>query len=292
MAERTCLRLLSQRLLLVLRSRLVGADLRRLPRLRATRARDRPLLLPRDRTRGDGRRPAPRRRRRARSRPALYASGVVLNPHIQSERGAATVGTITRAVTYVTIGGLIGWFAGRNRSMLAELRVLAERDVAHRPPQHAGVRVGDHAPARRRPAVRARARGHGRAQGLQPRGGPHRRQRRSPAAGGTALQVARSRRRRGAGRQRRVRRPLLPSELGRRGAACDPARADARDGPDDGDGRLGRVPAGRRQRARALPGGERAALRAQGDAELPAAGPRASRGRSARQATARRRPAR
>src|SRR5205809_650934 len=33
------------------------------------------------------------------------------------------------AVTYVTIGALIGWFAGRNRAMLAELSVLAERDV-------------------------------------------------------------------------------------------------------------------------------------------------------------------
>jgi diguanylate cyclase (GGDEF)-like protein len=57
----------------------------------------------------------------------LYASGVVLNPHIQSNE-VLRFGTLTRAVTYVTIGGLIGWFAGRNRTMLAELRVLAERD--------------------------------------------------------------------------------------------------------------------------------------------------------------------
>jgi len=57
----------------------------------------------------------------------LYASGVVLNPHIQSGE-VLRVGTLTRAFTYVTIGGLIGWFAGRNRTMLAELRVLAERD--------------------------------------------------------------------------------------------------------------------------------------------------------------------
>ena len=57
----------------------------------------------------------------------LYASGVVLNPHVQSAE-VLRVGTLTRAFTYVTIGGLIGWFAGRNRSMLAELRVLAERD--------------------------------------------------------------------------------------------------------------------------------------------------------------------
>jgi diguanylate cyclase (GGDEF)-like protein len=58
---------------------------------------------------------------------ALYASGVVLNPHIQSDE-VLRLGTLTRACTYVTIGGLIGWFAGRNRTMLAELRVLAERD--------------------------------------------------------------------------------------------------------------------------------------------------------------------
>src|SRR5215470_9167835 len=57
----------------------------------------------------------------------LYASGVVLNPHVQSAE-VLRVGTLTRAITYVTIGGLIGWFAGRSRSMLAELRVLAERD--------------------------------------------------------------------------------------------------------------------------------------------------------------------
>jgi diguanylate cyclase (GGDEF)-like protein len=57
----------------------------------------------------------------------LYAGGVVLNPHVQSNE-VLRVGTITRAITYVTIGALIGWFAGRNRTMLAELRILAERD--------------------------------------------------------------------------------------------------------------------------------------------------------------------
>jgi diguanylate cyclase (GGDEF)-like protein len=57
----------------------------------------------------------------------LYASGVVLNPHVQSNE-VLRVGTLTRAFTYVTIGALTGWFAGRNRTMLAELRVLAERD--------------------------------------------------------------------------------------------------------------------------------------------------------------------
>ena len=60
------------------------------------------------------------------------------------------MGTLTRAVTYVTIGGLIGWFAGRNRTMLAELRVLAERDSLTGLPEHEGVRGGDHPTARGR----------------------------------------------------------------------------------------------------------------------------------------------
>ena len=59
---------------------------------------------------------------------AFYATGVVVNPHVASTE-VLRVGTVTRAITYVTIGGLIGWFASRNRSMLDEMRVLAERDV-------------------------------------------------------------------------------------------------------------------------------------------------------------------
>ena len=58
----------------------------------------------------------------------LYAVGVLINPHIQSSE-VLREGTLTRAFTYVTIGGLIGWFASRNRAMLDELRVLAERDI-------------------------------------------------------------------------------------------------------------------------------------------------------------------
>jgi diguanylate cyclase (GGDEF)-like protein len=58
----------------------------------------------------------------------LYAGGVLVNPHIAPAE-VLREGTITRAVTYVTIGALIGWFASRNRAMLDELRVLAERDV-------------------------------------------------------------------------------------------------------------------------------------------------------------------
>src|SRR5205823_502089 len=58
----------------------------------------------------------------------LYMVGVVLNPHIASHE-VTTAGTATRCVTYVTIGALIGVFAARNRAMVAEFRVLAERDV-------------------------------------------------------------------------------------------------------------------------------------------------------------------
>lgn len=58
----------------------------------------------------------------------LYAAGVLINVHVPS-RDLLTLGTITRGFTYVTIGALMGWFASRNRSMVDELRVLAERDV-------------------------------------------------------------------------------------------------------------------------------------------------------------------
>jgi hypothetical protein len=58
----------------------------------------------------------------------LYVAGVLINTHVPSHE-ILTAGTITRGVTFVTIGALIGWFASRNRSMVDELRVLAERDV-------------------------------------------------------------------------------------------------------------------------------------------------------------------
>ena len=58
----------------------------------------------------------------------LYVAGVLVNSHVPSHE-LVSMGTFTRGVTYVTIGTLIGWFASRNRSMMDELRVLAERDV-------------------------------------------------------------------------------------------------------------------------------------------------------------------
>jgi diguanylate cyclase (GGDEF)-like protein len=59
---------------------------------------------------------------------AFYVAGVLVNTHVPSDE-ILTAGTITRGVTFVTIGALIGWFASRNRSMVDELRVLAERDA-------------------------------------------------------------------------------------------------------------------------------------------------------------------
>ena len=58
----------------------------------------------------------------------FYVSGVLLNPQMPSHE-ILTAGTFTRLATYVSIGALIGWFASRNRTMMSELRILAERDV-------------------------------------------------------------------------------------------------------------------------------------------------------------------
>jgi diguanylate cyclase (GGDEF)-like protein len=59
---------------------------------------------------------------------SLYVAGVLMNTRVPSTE-LLTVATITRGFTYITIGALIGWFASRHRSLVAELRVLAERDV-------------------------------------------------------------------------------------------------------------------------------------------------------------------
>jgi diguanylate cyclase (GGDEF)-like protein len=59
---------------------------------------------------------------------ALYVAGVLVNANVPSNE-LLTTGTLTRGLTYVTIGALIGWFASHHRSMVAELSVLAERDV-------------------------------------------------------------------------------------------------------------------------------------------------------------------
>ena len=59
---------------------------------------------------------------------ALYVSGVLLNPRMPLHE-ILTAGTFTRLATFVSIGALIGWFASRNRTMMSDLRVLAERDT-------------------------------------------------------------------------------------------------------------------------------------------------------------------
>lgn len=57
----------------------------------------------------------------------LYALGVVLNEDLPPS-DVPTVSMAVRLVTFTGIGLLIGWFAQRHRTLVDELRVLAERD--------------------------------------------------------------------------------------------------------------------------------------------------------------------
>lgn len=57
----------------------------------------------------------------------LYMSGILLNPHIPPT-DLLTLSTTIRGVTFIGIGALLGVFASRNRRLVAELRILAERD--------------------------------------------------------------------------------------------------------------------------------------------------------------------
>jgi diguanylate cyclase (GGDEF)-like protein len=59
----------------------------------------------------------------------LYGVAIVLNPQIPSAE-AVTIGTAIRLVNYCSTGALVGWFASRNRRLVAELTILAERDSA------------------------------------------------------------------------------------------------------------------------------------------------------------------
>src|SRR6266849_1405069 len=65
----------------------------------------------------------------------LYAIGIWINPHI-SPATIPTLATSIRAVTYVAVGIVVGWYASRNRTLnqrllelTSQLRLLAERDV-------------------------------------------------------------------------------------------------------------------------------------------------------------------
>ncbi|MEO8290034.1 MAG: GGDEF domain-containing protein [Gaiellaceae bacterium] len=57
----------------------------------------------------------------------LFCVGVLINPNI-SPAELLTLTTPIRFLTYTTMGGLIGWFACRDRVLVERLRVLAERD--------------------------------------------------------------------------------------------------------------------------------------------------------------------
>jgi diguanylate cyclase (GGDEF)-like protein len=56
----------------------------------------------------------------------LFALGVVLNPHVPTE--FPTVATALRLMTFTGMGLLVGFYAQRNRVLVDELRILAERD--------------------------------------------------------------------------------------------------------------------------------------------------------------------
>ena len=56
----------------------------------------------------------------------LYSAGIIVNPALPSTLEFEQ--TTIRLVTFVAIGVLIGEFARRNRTLLAELSRLADRD--------------------------------------------------------------------------------------------------------------------------------------------------------------------
>jgi diguanylate cyclase (GGDEF)-like protein len=59
---------------------------------------------------------------------AMFAGGLLINPHIPSSE-VLTTSTAIRFVTYMTVGVVTGYFAKRNRVLMAELKLLAERDA-------------------------------------------------------------------------------------------------------------------------------------------------------------------
>ena len=59
---------------------------------------------------------------------ALYVAGIFANNEIP-RADVMTGSTAIRFITFVSIGGLIGLFASRNRTMLEQFRILAERDT-------------------------------------------------------------------------------------------------------------------------------------------------------------------
>jgi GGDEF domain-containing protein len=63
----------------------------------------------------------------------LYAIAVLANPRVPDD-GLVTVSMAIRVVTYVGVGGLIGFFAAQQRTLVEHLRLLADRDqLTHLP---------------------------------------------------------------------------------------------------------------------------------------------------------------
>jgi diguanylate cyclase (GGDEF)-like protein len=57
----------------------------------------------------------------------FYVVGILLNPHIPPT-DVLTLSTTIRGATFVGMGVLLGVYASRNRRLVSELRILAERD--------------------------------------------------------------------------------------------------------------------------------------------------------------------
>jgi diguanylate cyclase (GGDEF)-like protein len=57
----------------------------------------------------------------------LYSGGILLNPHIPSAQILSTSMGI-RFLMYTMMGGLVGWFAQRNRLLVNRLQLAADRD--------------------------------------------------------------------------------------------------------------------------------------------------------------------
>jgi GGDEF domain-containing protein len=57
----------------------------------------------------------------------LYCLGVIAHAEVPSAE-IVTTSTLIRLLTYSATGIAIGWFASQNRRLVAELRILAERD--------------------------------------------------------------------------------------------------------------------------------------------------------------------
>lgn len=59
---------------------------------------------------------------------ALFAGGLLINPHIPSSE-VLTTSTGIRLLTYMTVGVVTGYFSKRTRLLMGELELLAERDA-------------------------------------------------------------------------------------------------------------------------------------------------------------------